>query len=154
MAYTGLWKVVLDDIFGTQASEDEVRLEGAEVDKGLYLAIEQKLAAYCTASEDTTKIILPNFTNRVPWGDNTQGYIEAGLPNITGNIATPFVLFYDSGSGALRAYSAQWHYFAEDVSGGQYSNFNFDASRSSSIYGNSTTVQPPAFKVRWLARWK
>ena len=30
----------------------------------------------------------------------------------------------------------------------------FDASRSSSIYGNSSTVQPPAIKVRVYARYQ
>lgn len=140
-----------------EINEDEVRLEGAEVDKGLYLAIEQKLAAYCSASEDTTKIILPNFTNRVPWGDNTQGYIEAGLPNITGDAR--FCAW--ASTGATGAFSqTQYNYgFTQGGYNGGVAVYNsslmkFNASDSSPIYGNSPTVQPPAFKVRWLARWR
>lgn len=143
--------------FSDEINEDEVRLEGAEVDKGLYLAIEQKLAAYCTASEDTTKIILPNFTDRVPWGSNTQGYIEAGLPNITGDAR--FCAW--ASTGATGAFSqTQYNYgFTQGGSNGGVAVYNsslmkFNASDSSPIYGNSPTVQPPAFKVRWLARWK
>jgi len=141
-----------DEIF-----EDEVRLEGAEVDKGLYLAIEQKLASYCSAGSDSTKIVLPNFINHVPWGANTQGYIEAGLPNITGyvNGVRSFDLDLPSGGAfqsVLRNYNVQ--NFWEGNRNSNNGDVSFDASRSNSIYGASSTVQPPAFKVRWLARYK
>ena len=73
-------------------------------------------------------------------------YYEAGLPNIFGNLDNnkDRNVFNDNMSGA----------FYRDSSGGYYwaaSDFNinnssgiihFDASRSNSIYGNSTTVQP------------
>lgn len=131
--------------------ENEVRLEGAEVEKGLYKFIEENLAAYCTVGSTDDTICLPNFIDRVPWGANSQGYIEAGLPNITGNI-----------NGLLNSGSGVFQYLDHpdsDTPNAAWTNpgsnrFDFDASRSSSIYGNSSTVQPPAFKVRWLARWK
>ena len=74
-------------------------------------------------------------------GDQVAGEtVEAGLPNITGNI--PSVdswangVFYVGGrTGGL------------DGGGvGVYSK-EFNAARSSSIYGKSTTVQPPAYLV-------
>lgn len=140
-----------DEIF-----EDEVRLEGAEVDKGLYLAIEQKLAGYCSAGSDSTKIVLPNFINRVPWGYTGYGYIEAGLPNITGTLGQ------QGDRAALRTTSGAFvgtgdtHFASADYGvTGAPGTISLDASRSSSIYKNDvTTVQPPAFKVRWLARYK
>lgn len=138
--------------FSDEINDDEVRLEGAEVDKGLYLAIEEKLSALCTAGSTDDKICLPDFRNRVAWGASDFGYVEAGLPNITGKFGaintvggfTADGAFYDLGS----AYDCDYDYIGGRLIG-------FDASRSSSIYKNDiTTVQPPAVKVRWLARWK
>lgn len=70
--------------------------------------------------------------------------VEAGLPNITG-------------SGQMRCYSTvSCHGAFEDIGGNgagngtfnddKYLNFNFDASRSNPIYGNSDTVQPQTIK--------
>ena len=69
---------------------------------------------------------------------------EAGLPNITGRFGaintvggfTADGAFYDLG----RAYDCDY-----DNIGGRL--IGFDASRSSSIYGNSSTVQPQSIKV-------
>lgn len=67
--------------------------------------------------------------------------VEAGLPNITGNTGgcvnngTPRGCFYQSTQVST----------AGGGSGKFYEN-GFDASRSSSIYGNSTTVQPQSIK--------
>ena len=70
--------------------------------------------------------------------------IEAGLPPITGTVMTREQFpnensgaFYTDGAGSGR-------YKLED--GAAYYT-KFDASRSSSIYGNSDTVQPPATQM-------
>ena len=39
---------------------------------------------YDTSYTGQSRFRLPNFNNRVIWGGSTAGYIEAGLPNITG----------------------------------------------------------------------
>lgn len=84
--------------------------------------------------------------------DTVGKFVQDGLPNITGD--TPYVgacynnnnsslvggafASYDSGSGAY-------------AGGGGYSNaaarLNFNASRSSSVYGRSDTVQPKATQM-------
>lgn len=72
--------------------------------------------------------------------------IEAGLPNIEGTIGdTIEARSNPTATGAL---------YVTTTSGGGEGNGNYryfgmglDASRSSSIYGNSTTVQPQAIKV-------
>lgn len=69
--------------------------------------------------------------------------IPAGLPNITGNFGgieggSPHV------SGAFYRYSTG-HSGAGQGDGDAW--IGFSASRVSSIYGNSTTVQPPAYVV-------
>lgn len=78
--------------------------------------------------------------------------IEAGLPNITGKINRCYgeASFSDGLSGAFAA--------TNGMTKTQYSNWeqtnnaiSFDASRCSSVYGRSDTVQPPAFVVNiWV----
>lgn len=77
-------------------------------------------------------------------GHSAGTTIEAGLPNITGDFKT--TQWADINSGAfIRDYTAG-NFVAQ---GSNYPDVgvNFDASRSSSIYGNSSTVQPPAYCV-------
>ena len=69
------------------------------------------------------------------------------MPNITGsfNFDKPFCNGATA-SGAINTSTApiRGH---QDGGGGAGGGFTFDASRSSSIYGNSTTVPPPAYRV-------
>lgn len=93
-------------------------------------------------------------------GHSAGSTIEAGLPNIEGK----FLAGQPDGGGALpfsanSGYSASGALSITDLRDSNHQitetsgNFNnggalgLDASRSSSIYGNSNTVQPPAFVV-------
>lgn len=76
--------------------------------------------------------------------------ISAGLPNITGslmvNASTRSGGYSNSSTGAF--YPTELGNPAMDGgdhSANGWSKQNFDASRSSAIYGASTTVQPPAY---------
>ena len=84
-------------------------------------------------------------SDRALWGGNgwnAHSWIAAGLPNITGthggadsNGTSVSGAFYNNGgSSSGDGHGAGW-------------SVGFDASRSNSIYGNSTTVQPPAYRV-------
>lgn len=77
--------------------------------------------------------------------------VEAGLPNITAWMkgylnttldASGAFQFYNSGYG----HDGSWRQSLQS-GGGDYSGVTLNASRSSSIYGNSTTVQPQTIKV-------
>lgn len=70
--------------------------------------------------------------------------LEAGLPNITGTFSAENTRKYVSG-----AFNYEEDTFARSTGSGSASNpgFNMDASRSSTIYGNSNTVQPQSIKV-------
>ena len=78
-------------------------------------------------------------------GSNANTTIAAGLPNITGTLQA-LVSGAHGASGAFASDSTwnAYHGWNGDGGGAQYS---IDASRSSSIYGNSSTVQPPAYVV-------
>lgn len=75
--------------------------------------------------------------------DTVGKYVEAGLPNITGafNVAAEeqnYIsgAFYENGTFRGNGANAEPN-----------KHINFDASRSSSVYGNSDTVQPPATQM-------
>lgn len=100
--------------------------------------------------------VLPNLNGRVLQGGSTAGeYKEAGLPNITGffkvsgprkgGLDSHLGAFYHGDSyGSVIARDDSWPDGYENSSGGY-----FDASRSNPIYGASSTVQPPAYTVRY-----
>lgn len=117
---------------------------------------------YDTSLTGSDNFKLPNFLNKSIWGGTTVGYINAGLPNITAEgILTSTAItkkasqynesFY---KGALQlSDTAQVKPDVKDDSQGTNGGtVTFDASRSSNIYGNSSTVQPPAIKVRVYTR--
>ena len=70
---------------------------------------------------------------------------EAGLPNITGTFGrtvrdvNPSGAFYEVSSDSWKQFNATNTFLTRTI--------GMDASRSSSIYGNSTTVQPQSIKV-------
>ena len=84
--------------------------------------------------------------NRALWGGdgtNANTTIAAGLPNITG--ATSFKASTGNPTGAL--YQISTGGVSTQTQGTSTERVGFDASRSNSIYGNSDTVQPPAYVV-------
>ena len=77
---------------------------------------------------------------------NAGQTISAGLPNITGSITVDAQYNLCAADGAF-SMSTQ----SGDRNNGSTAQtkpkYSFDASRSNAIYGNSTTVQPPAIRV-------
>lgn len=76
-------------------------------------------------------------------------YHQAGLPNITGywNTRGPEIL-EDATGGALSIESTSDNYGYGHSYGGKSPKLKIDASRSSSLYGRSTTVQPESHE--WM----
>lgn len=81
-------------------------------------------------------------------------YIAPGLPNITGYIglwADEIISPQPSGAFALnRSKSARLYDGADQRT--STNGFDFDASRSSSVYGNSTAVQPNTVRYRAMVQ--
>ena len=101
---------------------------------------------------------VPNLTERVPWGVNSSpgAYRNAGLPNITGEfVSTDHVLYPSLAKGAFRGATATDQGTRDhQLHGGNPIRFTFNAANSNAIYGQSSTVQPPAYTVRYLIRAK
>ena len=84
-------------------------------------------------------------------GSNGNSTIAAGLPNITGSFVR--TAWYRNGSGASLTVSGAFtssdntNCSCDGGNGGanSYGTVNFSAQNSNNIYGNSSTVQPPAY---------
>lgn len=94
---------------------------------------------------------LPNLNGRYLRADTTPGQmVEAGLPNITGTFQKIYT--YANQASATGAFSLESY----ATKNGPYENGNtnngltisLNASRSSAIYGKSTTVTPLTYTVR------
>lgn len=97
--------------------------------------------AIWTATDD-----ISNDGERNSLEANGYRYISAGLPNITGQIGNALSdQAIGRASGAFTTWASAVGFAGSDKY--KWSSFDFNANRSSSIYGNSTTVQPPAVKV-------
>ena len=72
-----------------------------------------------------------------------------GLPNIQGSFQETANRMYFNGNytGALKAMKYERSTLQGTEGGAGDGGFIFDASLSNKIYGNSTTVQPPALQL-------
>lgn len=132
---------------GTTAPEGWFAENGLEVQKSeypkLYAVVGDKYNLE-TTQEGYFRLPDTNVSARFYEGSTTPGTIkDAGLPNITSN-ATGFgvgnTLNWANGGATSVNHSLE----AERIAGGNHSGrpILFNASRSSSVYGKSTTVQP------------
>lgn len=109
---------------------------------------------YChkfSSGDGSATFRLPKFASFIELNSNAEAgtFYPAGLPNVTGeaNIKSPWTPANENGALKL---TTSWANFVGGQSSQDRGNIlYFDASRSNSIYGNSTTVQPEA--MVWLA---
>ena len=107
--------------------------------------------------------IIPNSTwelvtsNKALWtgnGSNANTTIEAGLPNITGTFR--YMQNLNNSFNATGVFNIDSIVNMNDANAGTTSaaQVSLDASRSNPIYGNSDTVQPPAYVINVWRRTK
>ena len=86
---------------------------------------------------------LPLIKNYIKAANTTDGIknIEAGLPNVTGDFNAGGV-WTRYASGAFKVPTAEVGGDGPDGNGSNQTRYTFDASRSSAIYGKSSTVTP------------
>ena len=91
---------------------------------------------------------LPDLDGRFLEGNNAQPmrFKEAGLPNITGKIGAGWM----TGSGVFKNAGPDGH--SGDGKAWVQDSCTFDASRSSAVYGKSSTVQPASYTVRYYIK--
>ena len=131
---------------GSQAPAGFLVCNGGEISRTTYSALFAVIGTTYGSGDGSTTFNLPNLTDRFLQGSSTSGTVKnAGLPNITGytgyipyvnaSVAAGSLTYIESGTAAN---------IAGNPPGTPLRYLDFNASRSSSIYGSSTTVQPPA----------
>lgn len=123
---------------------------GAAVSRTTYAALFAKISTLYGTGDGSTTFNLPNLTDRFIQGHGTAGTVKAaGLPDITGVVGDIGV--DGTISGAFYVHSSGGKIYNGGTSADR--NAGFQASRSNSIYGASTTVQPPALTMRYYIKY-
>lgn len=137
---------------GSQAPDGFLVCNGGEISRTTYAKLFAVIGTTYGSGDGSTTFNLPNLTDRFLQGSTTSGTVKnAGLPNITGS-ANGLIDVYSDKSAKKGAFSnsvyiekTQAQNNPNVVAGDDWVyTLNFNASNSNSIYGNSSTVQPPA----------
>lgn len=137
---------------GSTTPQGWLLCDGSAVSRTLYSALFAVIGTTYGRGDGTSTFNLPNLVDKFVEGSATSGTVKsAGLPNITGS------MFINAGKNSID--NGAFKYTAT-VGGGGTGNsntgtgsFSFDASRSSAVYGKSTTVQPPALTMRYIIKY-
>lgn len=134
--------------------------DGSAVSRRDYAALFAVIGTTYGRGNGSTTFNLPNLVDKFVEGSATSETVKsAGLPNITGSFQTryPWKGAENAASGAFASppqtgepTSVQQANANELVN---YNTVSFSANKSNSIYGNSSTVQPPALTMRYIIKY-
>lgn len=139
--------------------------DGSKVSRTTYKKLFDVIGTTYGEGDGSTTFTLPNLIDRFLEGSSAAGsYRAAGLPNLTGWIQSRYMstcnqgdvsLIYADGSLFTAAdKSASYNKVLNDSnSNANLRQISFNASRVSSIYGNSNTVQPSALSVQYCIKY-
>lgn len=123
---------------------------GAAISRTTYADLFAVIGTTYGTGDGSTTFNLPNLTDKFIQGSDTAGTVKsAGLPNITGK-------FRVTNEGNVSGAFSNFYMTNQDdpyEESGVPAGVDFDASRCSSIYGNSDTVQPPALTMRYIIKY-
>ena len=139
---------------GTDTPSGYLLCNGGAVSRTTYANLFAKIGTKYGAGDGSTTFNLPNLIDKFAQGSTTVGTVKsAGLPNIIGHIGH---LASDSNYVFDGAFSFGESKSLPNMIGEAYHNYAvgaFYADHSNSIYGNSTTVQPPALTLRPIIKY-
>lgn len=124
---------------------------GAAVSRTTYADLFALLGTAFGKGDGSTTFNLPDFRDKTFWGanGNLKEVIAAGLPNLYG---TACGVSLGSYTGVFKNSNSR----SENIDGTPYYkavNIIFSAQDYNIIYGNSTTVQPPAIAVNIFIKY-
>lgn len=145
---------------GSTTPDGWLLCDGSDVSRTTYANLFAVIGTTYGAGDGSTTFGLPTLTDKFIMGSSTSGTVKsAGLPNITGGASSAICAVKadktagETWSGALGVVASYNSTVAQSSSSEKgYQTMKFDASKSSSIYGNSTTVQPPALTMRYIIK--
>jgi len=132
---------------GSQAPAGFLVCNGGEISRTTYSALFAVIGTTYGSGDGSTTFNLPNLTDRFLQGSGTSGTVKnAGLPEISGQTKNLFTSGPEAATGAFtKTVIKSLIVVTNDTTGYEtISSFSFGASNSNSIYGGSSTVQPPA----------
>ena len=147
---------------GSAAPEGFIACNGAAVSRTTYANLFAAIGTRYGAGNGSTTFNLPDLTDRVVQGSATAGTaLAAGLPEIYGTFTirqTTSADYPNTVTGVENAfYSATDSTKAGGLQMGTSSvarqQIKLSAKRYNSIYGNSTTVQPPALTMIYCIKY-
>lgn len=137
---------------GSQAPAGFLVCNGGAISRTTYSALFDVIGTTYGSGDGSTTFNLPNLTDRFLQGSSTSGTVKnAGLPNIEGNAwngnpsaGGPYFNFHSGPFGPFAGSTASMLSTPSSTTSDPNAVLRFDASTANPIYGNSTTVQPPA----------
>ena len=125
---------------------------GALVSRTTYAKLFAAIGTAWGAGDGSTTFKLPDADGRVMQGATDASkvgqYLKAGLPNIIGEIYKSLTNDREIIiNGAFSVISAIAEYGNTTRSGDRRPDIRFDANRSNTVYGESSSVQPPALQT-------
>lgn len=139
---------------GTDEPEGFLLMDGRELSRTTYAALFAVIGTSQGAGNGSTTFNIADMTDgRYLMGSTVAGSsVVAGLPNISGTVdrhcwgASASGAFYPNGRSAAKGGTGNDNNCPFTIAG-------FNASRSSSIYGSSTTVTPLSIKVKYFIKY-
>ena len=147
---------------GSTTPDGWLLCDGSAVSRTTYAALYAVIGTTYGSGDGSTTFNLPNLTDKFIQGNATSGTVKsAGLPDIKGTLIARATSYNGSNviSGATGAFAVGGKDSSSQDSVEQHSGqverniTDFAASRYNSIYGNSTTVQPPALTMRYIIKY-
>ena len=124
--------------------------DGSAVSRTDYAKLFSAIGTTWGAGDGSTTFNLPNSIGRFAEGAATSGsYKSAGLPNIVGQT----LAFAGFDNGAFETGNTYSYATPGQINSHMMTVNTFDASRVSSVYGASTTVQPASFTTRYIIKY-
>lgn len=130
-----------------------LQCNGAAVSRTTYAALFAKIGTKYGSGNGSTTFNLPNLHHKFIEGTTTSSEVgksvAEGLPNITGKVMVGgYQLMTSKHAGAFFGSdygTADYH--GQDGRQNVPTTFGIDASRSSAVYGRSSTVQPASTRM-------
>lgn len=147
---------VVQAFAGSTTPQGWLLCDGSAVSRTDYAALYAVIGTTYGAGNGSTTFNLPNLIDKFVEGSATAGTVKsAGLPNITGTFQTRYPWNGAIVTGAFTSPTTGEPTSVQAAASTQlnYNTVSFNANKSNSIYGNSTTVQPPALTMRYIIKY-
>ena len=138
--------------------------DGSAVSRVTYAKLFSVIGTSYGAGDGSTSFNVPNLVDKFVQGNATSGTVKsAGLPELYGetfitamNSIVASVKLRDGGGVFWGGHSSSGSFNATSAgvpTGDTFDYLGFRASKYNSIYGNSTTVQPPALTMQYIIKY-